>query len=352
VSVTTQPSTTTNTAVRDVIMGRVEGRLRRFLAAERSRWTVADGWACAGIDAIDHLIAAGGKRIRPAFCVTGYLAGGGDPADPAIVDAAAALELLHACALLHDDIMDDSALRRGLPTAHTRYTAEHAELGWQGESRRFGEAVAILAGDLALVYSEQLMPTTDRAARDIWDGMRSELIVGQLVDVVAAARFVPDPQLARWVAIRKSGRYSVERPLVLGATLAGAPDLVEAFEVYGLAVGEAFQLRDDLIDVSGDAAVTGKPTGLDLADFKMTLLLATAMEHDPTLRAAVLDGPPDDGGQRVRRLLVDTGALDDIEGRIDDLVDRAGVAITAAPLDPAWRAALTDLASQVCYREK
>ncbi|MBG0566545.1 polyprenyl synthetase family protein [Actinoplanes sp. NEAU-A11] len=327
----------------------VEEQLHEFLRAERERWSAEQPRGCDLVTAIAELVAAGGKRIRPAFCVSGYLAAGGDPDDHRVVPAAAALELLHACALIHDDIMDGAAQRRGAPTVHHRHSALHRRLGRRGDHVRYGESVAILAGDLALVYADQLMATVPRVEA-VWAQLRSELIVGQFADVLAAADFSADLETVRWVAVAKSGRYTIHRPLQLGATIAGRPDLAAAFEAYGTAVGEAFQLRDDLMDAFGDAAVTGKPDGLDFERHKMTLLLGLAMQRDPGIHDLLTPGP--DSAGRLRRRLEETGVRRTVEQHIDQLVEQGCRTLADAPLAAAWHEELTAMAHRVAYRDR
>ncbi|OQR63550.1 polyprenyl synthetase [Streptomyces maremycinicus] len=330
------------------LLERVEDRLRSFLAAEREEWAEVNERAVVAIDALSELTASGGKRIRPAFCIAGYLAAGGDPDDPGIVEAAAALEMLHISALIHDDVLDDSDTRRGLPTVHAKHTALHTRRGWQGESRRFGEGVALLVGDLALVYSDELMSRAPRTAVAEWHKLRSEVMIGQYMDVAAAAEFSVDPELSRWIALIKSGRYTIHRPLVVGASAAGHRELAAAFTEYGEAVGEAFQLRDDLLDAFGDSADTGKPAGLDFTQHKMTLLLGWAMQRDEHIHRLITEAghTPDE----VRRRLLDTGVPDDVEQHIAGLVERGCKAIADAPVPQAWRDELTAMAHRVAYR--
>ncbi|MDN3353226.1 polyprenyl synthetase family protein [Actinomadura sp. DC4] len=330
------------------LLGRVETRLHDFLAAERELRTRVDARAAAPIDALTALIDSGGKRIRPAFCVAGYLAAGGDPASEDIVAAASALEMLHTCALIHDDVIDASPRRRGLPTVHARHSAEHARNGWEGEPRRYGESVAILAGDLALIYADQMMSEASPSLGAAWAELRSELIIGQFMDVVVAAEFSADVALSRWIAVVKSGRYTIHRPLLIGATLAGRPELEGAFEAYGDALGEAFQLRDDLMDAFGDSDATGKPVGLDIEQHKMTLLMGLAMDRDRRTREFVLGAERDPA--EVRRLLDETGVRMDVEAHIDRLVEKGRAAIDAAPLDERWQRELGAMAHQVAYR--
>jgi geranylgeranyl diphosphate synthase type I len=346
-----QLSTAAPAQARDALLSRVEDRLRDLFATETSRWSAVDPRAPVTIEAVAALVGAGGKRLRPAFCLNGFLAAGGDSAwEPVAVDAAAALELLHAFALLHDDVLDDSPLRRGEPTAHERHAAAHRAAGWAGEPRRFGEGVAILAGDLALTYADRLVSALPPVAREIWHELRTEMIIGQYLDIRVAAERIADPGLSRWIAVCKSGRYTVHRPLTLGAAIAGRLDLAPAFERYGTALGEAFQLRDDLIDAFGDSTVSGKPTGLDFAQQKMTLLVALAMPRDD--RIPRLLAGQSVGGATLAQIITDLDVRGDVERSIDDLVKRAQAAIAAAPLDPGWRDELARVAVQVAYRQK
>lgn len=327
-----------------------EAGMREFLAAERARWLGVDQRASVLIDALAGLINAGGKRLRPAFCLSGYLAAGGEVSDTSAIPAAMALEMLHACALIHDDVIDASPLRRGQPTVHAWHAHEHESRQWRGDPCRFGENVAILAGDLALVYADQLMAEAPPAVDEAWAELRSELIIGQYMDVVAAAGISAEPELSRWIAIVKSGRYTIHRPLVVGAIIGGRRDLAPAFEAYGAALGEAFQLRDDLLNVFGDDQVTGKPGGLDIEQHKMTLLFTLAMQRDIYLRDLMSSSDPD--LPRLRGILVETGVRDDIEAHIEMLVAQGCEAIANAPLDADWRTELAAMAHKVAYRDK
>jgi geranylgeranyl diphosphate synthase type I len=332
------------------LLQRVEHRLNSFLAAERAHYAEVHGHAVVAIDALTDLVAAGGKLLRPAFCLTGYLAAGGDPDAPGIVDAAAALELLHISALVHDDVLDDSRTRRGKPAVHLLHSTLHRTRGWQGESRRFGEGVALLVGDLALVYSDELMSRAPSGGFAEWHRLRSEVMIGQYMDVAAAAEFNVDPDLSRLIALIKSGRYTIHRPLVVGASAAGRADLAPALAEYGEAVGEAFQLRDDLLDAFGDSAQTGKTAGLDFSQHKMTLLLGWAMQRDTRIRDLITE--PGHTPDEIRRRLLDTGVPEEVEQHIAGLVDKGCAAIADAPVAPEWRAELKNMALRVAYRNK
>ncbi|SMD25866.1 geranylgeranyl diphosphate synthase, type I [Kibdelosporangium aridum] len=332
------------------LMERVETRLSGFLAAEREKWAAVDHRGPTPVDAVAALVDVGGKRLRPAFCISGFLASGGDQDDPTIVDCAAAVEFVHTGALIHDDVLDAADLRRGHPTVHNRHSLEHAAKGWRGEPRRYGEGVAILAGDLATVYAARCAAALPPQAARVWGELLTEVQIGQYLDMAVAAESVIDPELSRWIAICKSGRYSIHRPLLLGAALAGRADLEPAFEAYGEALGEAFQLRDDLIDAFGSTAAAGKPVGLDLVQHKMTLLLALAARQDQRVRDLV--AKPEWDVTALRERLLEIGIATRLERRIDRLVAHARGAIASAQLEPGWRDELTEMAMTVAYRDR
>ncbi|GAA2108527.1 4-hydroxy-3-methylbut-2-enyl diphosphate reductase [Streptomyces synnematoformans] len=337
------------------LLSRVTTRIDDLLTAERKQWGDVDARMMQPIDVVARLVAAGGKRLRPTFCISGYLAAGGEldgsVAEDAVASAGAALELLHAFALIHDDVMDNSPTRRGRPTAHMEFAGIHAEHGWAGEARRYGEGVAIIAGDLAFGYAHTVTENLSGPARKVWNHLGTEMIVGQQLDMALAAELAPDPDLARYVAVCKSGQYTIHRPLALGATIAGRDDLHPAFEAYGVAAGEAFQLRDDLLDAFGDPAVTGKPAGLDLSEHKMNLLLALAATKDAEVARLVADGQNWDA-ELLHEALLASGMREEVEKRIDRLVETAHKALEKAPLAPGWRERLGEMAVRVSYRDR
>jgi len=313
------------------------------------------------------VLLRGGKRLRAAFCYWSYRAHGGAATGAerdAVVRTGAALELFQAAALLHDDVMDASDTRRGEPTAHRAFEARHAGAGWSGSAERFGTAAAILLGDLCLVACQReiaaavddLPAERAAAARALFDAMQTEVVVGQYLDVLVQAEPwgldpAADEERARAVLRAKSARYSVERPLVLGAVLAGAsPAQVDAISAAGLPLGEAFQLRDDVLGVFGDPSVTGKPAGDDLREGKRTVLmartLAAAGAADRELLVARLGDPDLDvpAVERLRAVIDRSGALAGVESLIDTLADDALGAIAAADLAQPGRGVLLDLA--------
>ncbi|MET8120899.1 polyprenyl synthetase family protein [Micromonospora sp. NPDC005189] len=339
----------------------VDDTLTTFLTAEVDSLSEMDaamgGFAAAAREAV----LAGGKRIRPTFAYWGWRgAVGGTEALPPVLPALAALELLHAFALVHDDVMDASTTRRGRPTAHIALAEQHIAAGHRGDPDRFGEAVAVLIGDLCLVWADRLLahaavpPARLFEVRRCYDQMRVETVAGQYLDVLGEndpASWSVDRALR--VARYKTASYTVQRPMLMGACLAGVPaddSLVSAYTRYGLAVGEAFQLRDDLLGVYGDPATTGKPAGDDLRTGKPTTLLMVARElaTPAQLRALELagDGPVD----RFAELVAETGAVTRVERMIAERVGDALAALDAAPVDRTARTALTGLATAATNR--
>ncbi len=319
--------------------GVVQVRIEEMLDAEKVRWSGVDTCLVEPLEELWRMVAAGGKRLRPAFCYWAYVGAGGDPDDPLVVDAGAALELLHTFALIHDDIMDGSLKRRGLDAVQVTFSDRHRLAGWRGESRRFGDGVGVLVGDLAFVYADQMLAAAPRPARDVFTELRLEVNLGQYLDVYGTAKKILDPEFASKVCIFKSGKYTVERPLHLGAALNGALEEFQApLTDYGLPLGEAFQLRDDVLGVFGDATVTGKPVGDDLREGKPTLLVALAAEKGDVASLATIEdlfGRPDlDEAEicQLQAVIVESGALALVESRIEMLVDRALVAISASEL--------------------
>jgi geranylgeranyl diphosphate synthase type I len=337
----------------------VDQRLDALLAAEEQRWGEMSADLIRPITEIRRLVMAGGKRLRPAFCYWGFVGAGGDPSDSRIVDAGAAFELMHAFALFHDDVMDDADSRRGAPTTHTVFAREHAEAGWAGESRRFGEGVAILVGDLAFVYADLLLESAPPEAWRIWNELRVELNIGQFLDVAGSVQRVRDVVSAERICRYKSGKYTIERPLHLGAAIAdpaGHGALLEGLSGYGLPLGDAFQMRDDVMGAFGDEAVTGKPVGGDLREGKPTPLLARAVAAATPTQQSVLErvGAPDLSDAEVaaiQQVIVETGALAELESHITSLTERAVTSLRQMDLDPEAVRELTLLAQYVSWRE-
>jgi geranylgeranyl diphosphate synthase type I len=321
------------------IAKRVDARIEELLTAEIARWQAVDPDLVAPLTALRDLVMAGGKRLRPAFCHWAYVGAGGAPEDDAVARAGAALELLHTFALVHDDVMDGSARRRGRSTVHRVFEDLHEADGWRGEGRRFGEGVAILVGDLAFVYADHLMGEAPRPALDVFTELRLEVNIGQYLDLLGTARGRVDLERARRICRYKSGKYTIERPLHLGAALAGRlDDLAAPLSAYGEPLGEAFQLRDDLLGVFGDTSVTGKPVGEDLREGKPTALHAWAAGRatggDAVLlsqRFGAADLTADEVGA-LQAVLESTGARHEVERAIERLTSEALGALAGLPL--------------------
>jgi geranylgeranyl diphosphate synthase, type I len=345
---------------------RVDALLGEYVAAERAVLTTLGPDSAVLTDAVEQMLR-GGKRLRAAFCYWSFRAHGGEPGTPAadaVLGVGAALELFQAAALFHDDVMDASDIRRGLPAAHRVFAALHERSAWSGDADRFGEAAAILLGDLTLVASESqfsrstaVLPTGVAArAREVFDLMRTEVTAGQYLDVLAQALPwgrdpVADEARSRQVIRAKSARYSVEHPLVLGAALAGADRTARAACAgFGLPLGEAFQLRDDLLGVFGDPAATGKPAGDDVREGKRTVLVARAMAAaDPAQRDVLLShlgvrDLSDDDVAAVADVIRRTGAQDAVERLIASLSGSAFAALDVAPLAEPGRSMIAELA--------
>ncbi|GLZ10512.1 geranylgeranyl pyrophosphate synthase [Actinomadura sp. NBRC 104425] len=307
------------------------------------------------LDALDALLA-GGKRLRPQFCYWGWRSAGGGEA-PGIVTAAASLELLQASALIHDDVMDSSDTRRGQPSAHRRFEELHRRDGLLGAPEPFGLGAAILLGDLCLSWSGEMYESSaldpDRLARGraVYDLMRTEVMCGQYLDVLEGARRGGTVETALRVVEYKSAKYTIERPLHLGAALAGAPpEVIETLSAYGRPLGIAFQLRDDVLGVFGDPAETGKPAGDDLREGKRTVLVALTAERAGPEQAELLErhlGDPGldaEGVDRLRTIIEETGGLAACEEMIDRYAAEAAAALADAPLAAVAVGALEELA--------
>jgi geranylgeranyl diphosphate synthase type I len=348
----------------------VESVLGRYLTERRAELPEAARTFAQAVDALSDFALRGGKRLRPTFAWWGWRAAGGEPDGPrarAVLQAVSALELIQTCALVHDDIMDDSELRRGRPTVHVRFREAHRAGGWLGDPERFGAAAAILLGDLALAWADDMFadaalePDMRAAAQEPWQAMRAEMFAGQYLDVLAQAEGDESEERALGVARLKTAAYTVERPLHLGVALAGAgPRTVEAVTTFGTDLGVAFQLRDDLLGMFGDTEVTGKPAGDDLREGKRTLLMAIGLDYanragrdadllrgalgDPDLTPATLE--------RVREELTRLGAVDELERRIETLTASALAALDSAGLVDPGATRLRDLAIAATRRDR
>jgi geranylgeranyl diphosphate synthase type I len=260
------------------IAARVDDALATFLEASAARVGSMDPNSSKLVDEVRRLLGGGGKRIRPAFCYWGFRAAGGvdeGASGEAIVRAAAALELLHTMAIVHDDLIDGAKERRGIPTTEVWFAEHAAELGARGDPAEHGRSMAILVGDLCAVWADQLLDgsgfDTDAVARARvrYDEMRVRMAVGQVLDVGGAAG---DPEVARRAAALKGGSYTVEGPLLIGAALGEASTDVEAsLAAFARPLGEAFQLRDDLDDGDAPAGVSRETVAKLVDEAKIAL---------------------------------------------------------------------------------
>jgi geranylgeranyl diphosphate synthase type I len=356
-----RPASPLAAAELDRLRTAVTGALAEFLDRQRETLAAMDPSLVPVVDEVCAL-AEGGKRLRPAFAYWGWRGARTTTTTPpedesAVLRAVAALEFVHASALVHDDVMDGARTRRGRPATHIGFAARHSVESLDGDGELFGTGAAILVGDLALVWSDELLrssgisPAALTRARPVWDTMRTEVTAGQYLDLLRAAGGLPGPEGALTVARYKSAGYTVQRPLQLGAAIAGAgPEVVESCTAIGLPLGEAFQLRDDVLGVFGDPAVTGKSADDDLREGKRTLLIALAEESADDAGRTLLDallGNQEAGPEEfdtLRRLLETTGARARVEDRITERTALARAAIAAAPLAEDARAALDALA--------
>ena len=325
----------------------------------------------------------GGKRFRALFCYWGNRAVADlardpsgvleEPAEPldAVIRAASALEMFHAAALVHDDIIDNSSTRRGLPSVHERFTLLHRESDWAGDATHFGTSAAMLAGDLLLAWSDQLFSSAldtigaareRSAAHDEFNRMRTEVMLGQYLDILEEQSWATRPESellprAQRVIVYKSAKYSVEAPLCIGAALGGgSTEQLDALRGFGLPLGVAYQLRDDLLGVFGDPAETGKPAGDDLREGKRTVLIAVARAELPPNAVAFLDehlgdrSLSDDQVRMLQSTLRDSGAVERIEKVIELNAETARSALIDAPVSAAAKRELTTLVESVTSR--
>ena len=348
---------------------KVDARLDTVLQQQLGHWEQIDPRLCEAVAELQRMTTSGGKRLRAAFCYWAWrgalsMNGSGASADAHLddelaVDVGTAFEFLQVFALIHDDIMDNSATRRGATTVHVENGRRLEANGWQGEARRFGEGVAILVGDLGHVYADQLTGPINQSARRIWDELRIELNLGQYLDMRAAAAGEVDQATARQVATFKTALYTIVRPLQLGASLPGpaGPELLAQLDRFGRPLGRAFQLRDDALGLTGDEKWLGKPVGDDLREGKPTEIVSYATEHASPAQREVLAriGRRDLTGDEVDVIidvLHETGAMTHNEQLIAELVDETSAALTDLPFDHTTIEALDALAHYVAVRNR
>jgi len=347
----------------------VNAQLRGYLSDRR----VAAAYIGADYDdlisTLEDFVLRGGKRLRPAFAYWGWRAVADDPGPGGVTEGAlqlfAALELLQACALVHDDVIDASDTRRGMPTVHRHFAALHRSREWHGSPERFGVSAAILLGDLSLSWADDMVATAALPedarvrVRRVWSDIRTEVLGGQYLDIVAESSGADSIESAMRVNMFKTASYTVTRPLQLGvASAADRPDVQALFHGVGTDIGIAFQLRDDILGVFGDPAITGKPSGDDLRSGKRTVLLAEAVERAERsdllaaklLRTSIGTQLTDAQVAELCAVIESVGALAAVEDHIDMLTRRALDTLATAPIDATARTGLTGLARLVADR--
>ena len=346
----------------DEIRADIESELVDFVAERAKELNELDPHLEPVARAISDYILAGGKRFRPIFAYLGYLGVGGAP-DRAVLRACSSLELVHACALIHDDLMDGSDSRRNQPAIHKRFEKLHSELSYSGSPINFGAAAAILLGDLALAWSDWFLAQSGLEgavlARSIpiFHEMRAELMAGQYLDLLEGAMATSNRSRSLQVANLKSGKYSIERPLRFGAAIAGAPESSHlTYSRFGMPLGQAFQLRDDLLGVFGDPSVTGKPAGDDLREGKRTVLIAVTIERLPAADQVLLNGslgnPNLSAAQigELQAMITECGARAECESIAEELLAKALAALDESDLQPEIASRLQELAVMAVRR--
>lgn len=340
------------------IVEQVNVELAQVLADERSRWASVSPLLSTVFDEIEGLVLGGGKRLRPQFAFWGWVGAGGDPASVEPLRIGAAIELLHVFALFHDDVIDDASTRRNRETTQYRLATQHSNEKWVGESRRFGEGSAILIGDITYVISDQLALSLSHEARVLWNELRIEMNIGQYLDTIGSAQRERSKQATELVCRYKSAKYTIERPLHVGAVAASVScgqSLLSMFSAYGLPLGDAFQMRDDMLGAFGDESSTGKPVGGDFIEGKPTPLLSLAYELANAEQRKVLDnvGAPgltaSDVAQ-IQLIVNETGATEQMEQRITQLAHQATSSLDKSQLSGDAYSQLLDLATVVTTR--
>ncbi|MFF7381580.1 polyprenyl synthetase family protein [Streptomyces griseoluteus] len=339
---------------------KITSYLRQFLEQKAQR-ALTDGLPTEVPNVLRDFVDAGGKRLRPLLCAAGWQAAGGSGLPEPVVRTAAALELYQAFALIHDDVIDRSATRRSRPAVHRALADRHAKTG---ADAHVGMSAAILIGNMALTWSDELVTGAGiSAARrvsvcEVLDAMREEMHYGQYLDLMASLGSLADVDTSLTVIRYKTAKYTIERPLHAGAALAGAgPALRRSLTRFALPLGEAFQLRDDLLGVMGDPKATGKPVLDDLREGKRTVLLALAVQRADSTQRDVLEGLvgnqslDEQGALRVVEVLRETQAASAVEQMINERYERSLAALEEAPVPAATADVLRAIASLAVDRE-
>lgn len=333
----------------------VESELGIFLARESAYLKEISPDLAPVADLLTSFLLDGGKRLRPLFAYAGFIAAGGQ-LETSVVKAIASLELLQACALIHDDLMDGSDTRRGKPSVHRHFESFHIQEQLDGFAPQYGLSAAVLLGDLALVWSDQMLNSAGLTNQQytqltpFYNEMRVELMAGQFLDIHEQTQKNTSTERSMKIARYKSGKYTIERPLHIGAAIAGKADVFAALSGYGLPLGEAFQLRDDLLGVFGDPAITGKPAGDDLREGKRTVLIAMTNERQSDAQRQLSMqhfGKTDLDAQGVavlQEIIESTGARTDLETIINDLTEQSIAALETDEISVEGKSLLMELA--------
>ena len=335
----------------------VEEELSIFLNRESAYLNSISSDLSPVSDSLTSFLLDSGKRLRPLFAYAGFAAAGGG-LEKSVTRAMAALELLQACALIHDDLMDGSDTRRGKPSIHRHFESVHVQEQLDGFAPQYGLSAAVLLGDLALVWSDQMLNTagltTEQYARvmPFYNEMRVELMAGQFLDIHEQTQKDTSVDRSMKIARYKSGKYTIERPLHLGAAMtSSSKDVTDALSAYGLPLGEAFQLRDDLLGVFGDPSVTGKPAGDDLREGKRTVLIAMTNERQSDAQREIARkyfGKPhiDAAGVAILQEIIEsTGDRVELEATIDRLTEESLTAAQSQVFTDDGKALLVELAN-------
>ena len=335
----------------------VEEELSIFLNRESAYLNSISSDLSPVSDSLTSFLLDSGKRLRPLFAYAGFAAAGGK-LEKSATRAMAALELLQACALIHDDLMDGSDTRRGKPSIHRHFESIHVQDQLDGFAPQYGLSAAVLLGDLALVWSDQMLNsaglTVEQYARvmPFYNEMRVELMAGQFLDIHEQTQKDTSVDRSMKIARYKSGKYTIERPLHLGAAMTSpSRDVTDALSAYGLPLGEAFQLRDDLLGVFGDPSVTGKPAGDDLREGKRTVLIAMTNERQSESQREIARkyfGKPDidaEGVAILQEIIESTGARAELEATIDRLTEESLTAAQSHVFTDDGKALLVELAN-------
>jgi len=335
----------------------VEEELSIFLNRESAYLNSISSDLSPVSDSLTSFLLDSGKRLRPLFAYAGFAAAGGN-LEKSATRAMAALELLQACALIHDDLMDGSDTRRGKPSIHRHFESIHVQDQLDGFAPQYGLSAAVLLGDLALVWSDQMLNsaglTVEQYARvmPFYNEMRVELMAGQFLDIHEQTQKDTSVDRSMKIARYKSGKYTIERPLHLGAAMTSpSRDVTDALSAYGLPLGEAFQLRDDLLGVFGDPSVTGKPAGDDLREGKRTVLIAMTNDRQSESQREIARkyfGKPDidaEGVAILQEIIESTGARAELEATIDRLTEESLTAAQSHVFTDDGKALLVELAN-------